>query len=118
MVTAVYWRINDHVAVGDPALPAACEPTRASAAHAAPARAGLRRRWSRPAPLRSPPAERTFDPIAADEVAAFKQALAAGVRGEQALARRGAAVRSRTELHAAHAASKTPKWPTPRWRSR
>ena len=80
LVSAVYWRANEHVAVGE-------------MAHRPPI--------SRPAPLMDipkpaelklppqPPATRV-DPLQQDEVEAFKKALAAGVaagvRGEQALA--------------------------------
>jgi hypothetical protein len=85
VVTAVYWRLNDHVAVGLPqsrhpqARPSAPMPLEPLAA--APV--------SQPAPLVSQPmpfpvtraAAATagggrYDPIEADEVAAFKQALA------------------------------------------
>jgi hypothetical protein len=90
VVTAVYWRMNEHVAVG---LTTGHTPRQAP--HAAAAAAA-----SAPAPLTSPtddfnqeavavessPAPLTpsapggrYDPIDADEVAAFKQALAAGV---------------------------------------
>jgi hypothetical protein len=71
LVTAVYWRTNEHVAVGLP---------------------GTRATPSRPMPLDSQPAAldsvppvaaekpvARFDPIEADEVAAFKRALAAGL---------------------------------------
>ena len=67
LVTAVYWRMNEHVAVG---LPSA----RAS---------GPMPLESQPSPLvaashrAAPP--RRFEPIQADEVAAFKRALAAGL---------------------------------------
>ncbi len=86
VVTAVYWRLNDHVAVGLPqsrhpqARPSAPMPLEPLAA--APV--------SQPAPLVSQPMPfpvarpaaggGRFDPIEADEVAAFKQALAAGVK--------------------------------------
>ncbi len=84
VVTAVYWRMNEHVAVGVPGAqphaqpphsqpmplvsqPAALEPVPAMAA--VPARAGGR-----------------FEPIQDDEVAAFKRALAAGVAASAAVA--------------------------------
>ena len=67
LVSAVYWRINDHVAVG--------VPLRKSAAAAPVARpipvvvpAGTPTDLQKPAPR--------YEPIAADEVAAFKRALA------------------------------------------
>lgn len=107
-VTAVYWRINDHVAVGlpqkgiaphaagmpaAPAAPAVATPPVATAPRptprpAAPERPLLQprpepvaapvRAASPPEPLLSPaaPAASRFDPIEADEVAAFKRALA------------------------------------------
>jgi hypothetical protein len=67
LVTAVYWRMNEHVAVGVPSA-------RAS---------GPIPLESQPAPLaaashRAAPPPR-FEPIQADEVAAFKRALAAGL---------------------------------------
>ena len=82
LVSAVYWRANEHVAIGAPAhftsqrplisQPAALEPT------------------SRPAELREAPPEPAgrprYEPLQPDEVAAFQQALTAGVRGERALA--------------------------------
>jgi len=97
-VNAVYWRLNDHVAVGvplqgvvparnpavasgaQPRLPggAARTPVAAKAASlAAPVRAAA------PAPTALAPraaAAARFDPIEADEVAAFKQALASAGR--------------------------------------
>ena len=107
-VTAVYWRINDHVAVGlpqkgiaphaagvpsAPAAPAVATPPVAPAPRptprpAAPERPLLQprpepvaapvRAAPPPEPLLSPaaPAAGRFDPIEADEVAAFKRALA------------------------------------------
>ncbi len=70
LVTAVYWRMNEHVAVGDLNLRAkAVDP--------------------QPVPLEPAPAPATrsrFEPIQADEVAAFKQALAAGVANPGAAA--------------------------------
>ena len=82
LVSAVYWRAHEHVAIGDPAhftsqrplisQPAALEPT------------------SRPAELREappePPMRSRFEPLQPDEVTAFQKALSAGVRGERALA--------------------------------
>ena len=112
LVTAVYWRINDHVAVGIPqrgvapqgaALPAAgaAAPVRRPPGAAAAGSAALppavrpaapvasAGATTAPAPLapaaaqrprvQAPAAPRTgqrFDPIEADEVAAFKRALA------------------------------------------
>lgn len=81
LVSAVYWRANDHVAIGDPAhftarKPMISQPTLET--------------HSGPAELREAPPERAprgrIDPLQSDEVAAFRKALDAGVRGEQALA--------------------------------
>jgi hypothetical protein len=66
-VSAVYWRMNDHVAVGrvvPPARPAKQPATVDSA----------------PAPLAATASERSrYDPIQSDEVAAFRKALTAGI---------------------------------------
>lgn len=80
LVTAVYWRANNHVAVGDPLH--------------APQRPPI----SRPAPLAETPAPASemrvpptrggrVDPLQKEEVTAFQQALNAGLRGEEALQR-------------------------------
>ena len=71
IVTAVYWRSNEHVAVGDPLQAPA--PVAQHEPAAAPAAA-------------APPSASPFDPIQADEVAAFKQALAAGAANPAAVA--------------------------------
>jgi hypothetical protein len=80
LVSAVYWRANEHVAIGDPAhfsthRPLISQPTQ-------------REMHSSPAELREAPVlhAKRVEPLQADEVAAFHKALAAGVRGEQALA--------------------------------
>ena len=88
IVTAVYWRTNEHVAIGDPAgraprstssrpapldsQPGALEP------HPVPVN-------PQPAPPAAAPRSR-FEPIQADEVAAFKRALAAGAANPAAAA--------------------------------
>jgi hypothetical protein len=80
LVTAVYWRMNEHVAVGDPkghtlvrAMPQ--EDSQPAALNSAPA------------PLEAKPVTRSsFEPIQADEVAAFKQAMAFGVDNPAAAA--------------------------------
>ena len=86
VVTAVYWRLNDHVAVGLPqtrhpaARPSGPMPLEPLAAAPVSRPAPL---ISQPMPLpvaRPAPAGARYDPIEADEVAAFKQALAAGVK--------------------------------------
>lgn len=109
LVTAVYWRANDHVAVGDPAhapqrppisrpAPLLPEIPRAASPQPEPSRpAPLQPEVSRPSPLAaasrpgelrpaSAVAHGRVDPLQREEVDAFKRALAAGVRGEQALA--------------------------------
>lgn len=75
VVTAVYWRANDHVAVGDPV-------------HRPPiSRPAPLTEIPKPSDLRLPPqAGGRPDPLKATEVAAFRKALDAGMRGEQALA--------------------------------
>lgn len=93
VVTAVYWRLNEHVAVGLPqtrtsanARPSAPMPLEP---HVAPAISEPVPLLSQPLPLphaepREPahagPAAGRFEPLQADEVEAFKKALAAGVR--------------------------------------
>lgn len=77
LVSAVYWRLSEHVAVGDPKRQAAAAP---SDSQPAPLD-------SAPTPLESKPAPRSrFDPIQPDEVAAFKRAIAAGVEKPAAVA--------------------------------
>jgi len=82
VVTAVYWRLNEHVAVGDPRA----RPQHAVAqldSQPAPLESNPAPLTSAPMPLNSKPvplaaARSRYDPIQADEVAAFKAALAAG----------------------------------------
>ncbi len=95
VVTAVYWRLNDHVAVGLPqsrhpqARPSAPMPLEPLAAAPVSQPAPL---ISQPMPLPvTRPAAATagggrYDPIDADEVAAFKEALAVGVKSRPAVA--------------------------------
>jgi len=94
-VGAVYWRANEHVAIGDPAHFTAHKPMISQPAplfdHHAPTAsrpAPLSELASRPAELRATPPVRAtrFEPVADDEVTAFRKALDVGVRGEQALA--------------------------------
>ena len=105
-VNAVYWRLNDHVAVGVPLqgvpparAPAAAQPRPAgSPARAPAAAAAAAARPAAPGAVPSTaPVTRTvaarFDPIEADEVAAFKQALASAGR-PAAAASPGVPVRS------------------------
>lgn len=105
-VNAVYWRLNDHVAVGipqkglEPKLPSA--PVQAAPVAARPVVAAAPVPPARVAPVVAPvaaparpaPAAPRFDPIEADEVAAFKQALAASARPAPAAAAPGVPVRS------------------------
>lgn len=70
VITAVYWRTNDHVAVGLP---------RTAAPPPAPVFAAETPKPSAPVPmpeLGTPSKPGRFEPIQADEVAAFKRALA------------------------------------------
>jgi len=93
VVTAVYWRTNEHVAVGDPsgqALPRAADSLPVALESLPDAlESGPAALHSQPAPLAAavaPPTRSRFEPIQADEVAAFKQALAAGVANPAAAA--------------------------------
>lgn len=110
VVTSVYWRMNEHVAVGAPSTrpvrgttsrptPLETAPAVAQVAQAAqprpaepavppvsqPAPLGPTARGAAPAapaqpvPNPQPPAGSGYEPIDADEVAAFRQALAAGI---------------------------------------
>jgi len=92
LVTAVYWRMGDHVGAGDvqpqrvpavsqPAPLAAEAPPRPTHSRPMPLEAS-----SRPRPLETPSRPAPVEPLQADEVAAFRKALDAGVRGERALA--------------------------------
>ncbi|WP_332825612.1 hypothetical protein [Ramlibacter sp.] len=100
-VSAVYWRASEHVAIGDPAHPThpvqlAQRAAQAQPPTSRPAPLHPDATESGPAPLYEPMASRPsalrsalaqkFDPLQEDEVAAFRKALEAGVRGEQALA--------------------------------
>lgn len=88
IITSVYWRTNEHVAVGLPPRPGMA-PVFASevatAAAAVPRGAGAA---STPAPLGQ---AGRFEPIQEDEVAAFKQALAAAAQKPPVAAPRPAA---------------------------
>lgn len=127
LVSAVYWRINDHVAVGLPqkVVPAPVQPAAApvrrplpaaASVAAAPATAATAAAGASPTGVRPPaapvrPAVATpatpapvapapagaprYDPIEADEVAAFKRALATTAGGGAAAAAKpGVAVRT------------------------
>ena len=85
LVSAVYWRMNEHVAVGDLGARAKATDSQPAPLDSQPAALD-----SGPAPLLSQPAapvtRSRFEPIQADEVAAFKQALATGVANPGAAA--------------------------------
>lgn len=108
LVTAVYWRMNEHVAVGDPAvslgkkadhfatdsspmpldsLPAVLESAPSPLApHPEPVSAPPRHAAA-PQPVPATAAARgRFEPIQSDEVEAFKRALAAGATPAAAMA--------------------------------
>ena len=78
LVSAVYWRANEHVAIGDPAHFTSQKPLISQPAP-------LEGVASRPTPL-EPPARQRHEPLQPSEIAAFRKALDAGTRGEQALA--------------------------------
>src|SRR3954470_19300581 len=83
LVSAVYWRANEHVAIGDPVHFTAQKPMISQPGP-------VEGTTSRPAELREAPGERPtrsrYEPLQPDEVSAFQKALDAGVRGERALA--------------------------------
>lgn len=105
-VSAVYWRLNEHVAVGLPQKGQEIRPPAAAPRAAPPLAVRTPVTAAAPAPRPAPavpvatparpaaPAQPRFDPIEADEVAAFKQALAASSRPAPAVAAPGVAVRS------------------------
>jgi hypothetical protein len=86
VVTAVYWRSSDHVAIGDrgaqaPSAAARAEPPTQDHKTAAPAAGPVGRDAKAAAPVTTGGLRRTgspFEPIRPDEVAAFKRALAVG----------------------------------------
>jgi hypothetical protein len=73
LVTAVYWRVNEHVTAGVTARMAAANAPKSAAAPA-----------PKPAPVA--PALTGYEPLRPDEVAAFKQALAAAAPPKQLVA--------------------------------
>ena len=73
VVTSVYWRMSEHVAVGEPKAKAAAGAAAATAAQPAAAQGDAGRAGR-------------FDPIGADEVEAFKRALAVGLDDSAAAA--------------------------------
>jgi hypothetical protein len=91
IVTAVYWRTNEHVAVGDPSKRQRSVNSQPAPLEATPAVAPVR-----VATVPTPAAARggRFEPINADEVAAFKRALAAGAATPVAAAATGATAKA------------------------
>ena len=87
LVTALYWRANEHVAVGEVAVP----PPRAAVARPAIAVKSVPQPTEEPSqPAELHPAEGPrAEPLHPAEVAAFRKVLAASVRGEEALAAAG-----------------------------
>lgn len=78
LVTAVYWRVNEHVAVGRADMRRQPRTAPDSQPHADSLPAGLH---SVPEPMLAPTANGpAYEPIQADEVEAFKRALVAGSR--------------------------------------
>jgi hypothetical protein len=120
VVTAVYWRMNEHVAVGQPSAArgparpahptqAAQAPHLTAAAHAGhaahPAAASQPHAQAQPTAAAPGPLSRNgerFEPIQQDEVEAFKQALARGVSGQQAMAGEPGAGGARPEVAVRH----------------
>jgi hypothetical protein len=101
LVEGVYWRMNEHVAVGNPAAQdkAAGTPPQPENSHPAALDSGPGALDSAPGGLGADGARAIprFEPIQADEVAAFKSALAAGVSASAAVAAsapRGAGARA------------------------
>lgn len=90
VVTAVYWRMNEHVAVGDLATrprasdsqPIPLEDSQPAVLSSGPAPLAP----EPPAPANPPATRSRFEPIQPAEVAAFKQALASGVANPGAAA--------------------------------
>jgi hypothetical protein len=94
LVTAVYWRMNEHVAVGVPASARGATPSRPvpldsgpAPLAAAPAVKPLAEKPAADKPVlpQSHPSSR-FEPLHPDEVSAFKRALASGASGAEAMA--------------------------------
>lgn len=91
LVTAVYWRMNEHVAVGDPkamlnsgGTPSSPMPLESQPAVLDSAPASLGHVRPQPDPVAAEHTPSRYEPLLADEVAAFKQALATGASPRQA----------------------------------
>ena len=100
LVTAVYWRLNEHVAVGMPGSRSQGSNSRPAPLDSGPApldsgpaTLAAAPVVSRPAPLQPAAshsqASTRFEPLHPDEVNAFKRALASGVSGAEAMAAAG-----------------------------
>lgn len=116
LVTAVYWRLNEHVAVGHPQprhavrhsgpMPLDSRPAPLNSMPA-PLDSAPAPLDSKPAPLPSEPVparamvDRRFDPIDADEVAAFRLAMASGTKPKPKPSQ-GASARSTTDGSGKH----------------
>lgn len=88
-VPAVYWRLDEVAAVSKPPRPSAQEALQTAAPQGDAAAAA--RKPAKP----TQPTDARYEPIQADEVAAFKQALlAASARGPAAVAENGVKTRS------------------------
>ncbi len=88
VITSVYWRTNEHVAVGLPPRPGTV-PVFASEAAASAAALPQRSAGPTSAPMPIGQSGR-FEPIQEDEVAAFKQALASAAQKQPAVTPRPA----------------------------
>jgi hypothetical protein len=88
LVDGVYWRTNEHVAVGDPAAQKSANPQRPENSQPAALDSQPGSLESAPGGLgaEAPRVAPRFEPIQADEVTAFKNALAAGVTAPEAMA--------------------------------
>ncbi|WP_298930644.1 hypothetical protein [uncultured Ramlibacter sp.] len=98
LVTSVYWRMNEHVAVGVPGArprPTSSQPIPLDS-HNDSQPAVLD---SAPSPLSPAQPRSPYEPIDADEVAAFKQALAAGIARPAAAAKKAASRKPSAEEH-------------------
>jgi len=94
-VTAVYWRMNELVSVGRPRP----SPHGASAPHPGPAAVLPEPEVAVAAVVMPAPVTSRYEPIQADEVAAFKQALAAASAGGGGTAQVAKGVSTRSGPH-------------------
>jgi len=95
LVTAVYWRMNEHVAIGVPASsrspattsrPVPLDSGPAPLAPAAAATPAAAKPVAAAPVLPQSHSSSRFEPLHPDEVSAFKRALASGASGAQAMA--------------------------------